>query len=153
LHFAGADREAYYYGREKLFQSHPDIISVLCRYFARHFCHAGFYSMHSEFVECLFIFWNIYLFISAREVMRCLRDDRECPSLLEETFFDGLMWHSKDVDDGQIRVNYYISEMYGDPCKDLNSNNNAMSILVAEGNSAMFAHPVTSISKAFVQIT
>jgi hypothetical protein len=25
-----ADREAYYYGRETLWQSHPDIVKVLC---------------------------------------------------------------------------------------------------------------------------
>ncbi len=34
--FAGADREAYYYGRAKLFETHPDIISVLCRCLTRH---------------------------------------------------------------------------------------------------------------------
>ena len=72
--------------------------------------------------------------------------DRECPILLEETLLDGLMWHSKDVNDGQIRVNYYICEMYGDPCKDLNSYNNAMAILVGKGNSAMFSHPVSVAS-------
>ena len=28
---AGADRDAYYYGREKLFETHPDVVAILCR--------------------------------------------------------------------------------------------------------------------------
>jgi hypothetical protein len=31
-HKSGADREAYYYGRETLFETHADIVEVLCRY-------------------------------------------------------------------------------------------------------------------------
>ena len=67
---------------------------------------------------------------------------RECPILLEEALFDGLLWHSKDVENSKIRVNYYISEMYGDTTKEPNVWKHPLAVLVGKGSSEMFEHPV-----------
>eukprot|EP00281_Chroomonas_sp_CCMP1168_P028632 CAMPEP_0206255438 /NCGR_PEP_ID=MMETSP0047_2-20121206/24246_1 /ASSEMBLY_ACC=CAM_ASM_000192 /TAXON_ID=195065 /ORGANISM="Chroomonas mesostigmatica_cf, Strain CCMP1168" /LENGTH=552 /DNA_ID=CAMNT_0053681835 /DNA_START=1 /DNA_END=1659 /DNA_ORIENTATION=- len=92
-----ADREAYYYGMSKLFETHPDVVEILCR---------------------------------------------ECPSLLESCLFDGLMWHSRDVEAGFVRVNYYIVEMYGVPEKEPNVWRTPLAILVKAGRNEVFNHPV-----------
>ena len=94
-----ADREDYYYGREILFQRHPDIVAVLCR---------------------------------------------DSPQLLNDALFDGLMWHSKDVENSTIRVNYYIQELFGNPEKESNVWAQALSTLAEKGKPDMFSHPVAA---------
>ena len=71
---------------------------------------------------------------------------RECPSLLEEALLDGLLWHSKDVENGKIRVNYYIREMYGDTSKEPNVWKHPLAVLVGKGSSDMFQHPVRAFT-------
>jgi len=90
-----ADREEYYYGREMLWESHPQLAHVLCQ---------------------------------------------ECPMLLEDVF-DGLMWHSHTILDGQFRVNFYIKELYGDP-DEVDPWDAPLSTLTLEGLPPMFTHPV-----------
>jgi len=92
-----ADREMYYYGREVLFDRHPDIVLKLCQ---------------------------------------------ECPDVLIDTLLQGLMWHSKEVEDGQLRVNYYIQDLYCDPDKEPDVWKQTLAVLVTEGHPRMFAHPV-----------
>ncbi len=72
---------------------------------------------------------------------------RDCPPLLEQTLLDGLLWHSKDVEDGLIRVNYYIREMYGDPLKEPNVWKSALATFVSMGTPQMFQHPVRALSR------
>jgi len=48
----------------------------------------------------------------------------------------------QDVENGRIRVNYYIKELFGDPEKDSNVWNQAISILGEHGTQDMFDHPV-----------
>jgi len=93
-----ADRHSYYYGREKLFETHPDIVEVLCK-------DPG-----------------------AEELM--------------DTLFNGLMWHSDQVNQGKLRVNYYIKELYGDPEKDPNAWLSALATLSLHGPPTLFDHPV-----------
>jgi hemoglobin-like flavoprotein len=68
---------------------------------------------------------------------------RECPDLLLETLFSGLMWHSKDVENGSLRVNYYIRDLYGDPNKETNVWKQALAVMVTEGSPDMFRHPLS----------
>jgi hemoglobin-like flavoprotein len=68
---------------------------------------------------------------------------RECPDLLLETLFSGLMWHSKEVENGSLRVNYYIRELYGDPNKETNVWKQALAVMVTEGSPDMFRHPLS----------
>jgi hemoglobin-like flavoprotein len=91
-----ADRDNYYYGRQELCNSHPDLLAILCR---------------------------------------------ECPSLVE-TFMDGLLWHSQTVEEGHLRANYYIADMFGDPKKTPDAFKSALAIVCMEGEPSMFGHPI-----------
>jgi len=66
---------------------------------------------------------------------------RDSPRLLFQ-LFDGLMWHSKDVENGMIRVNYYIRELIGEPEKESNVWKQALCTLTDAGDPLYFAHPV-----------
>jgi len=91
-----ADRDAYYYGRELLFEKHPDIVTLLCT---------------------------------------------DCPALME-TLLDGLQWHSHSVNNGLVRVNYYVKELYGDPNKVQNVWRGPLAKITQKGQPSMFNHPV-----------
>uniref|UniRef100_A0A7S1E185 Globin domain-containing protein n=1 Tax=Hemiselmis andersenii TaxID=464988 RepID=A0A7S1E185_HEMAN len=66
---------------------------------------------------------------------------RDSPHLLFQ-LFDGLMWHSKDVENGMIRVNYYIRELIGEPNKEANVWKQALCTLTDAEDPLYFAHPV-----------
>jgi hemoglobin-like flavoprotein len=91
-----ADRDNYYYGRQELCDTHPDLLAVLCR---------------------------------------------DCPSLVE-TYLDGLLWHSQTVEEGRLRANYYIADMFGDPKKYPDAFKSALAIVAMEGEPSMFGHPI-----------
>ena len=62
------------------------------------------------------------------------------------------MWHSKDVENGSLRVNYYIKEMFGDPNNEPNVWKSPLAILVATGKPEIFEHPVASPPRvSFIQ--
>jgi len=94
-----ADREAYYYGKDILFQVHHDIVRLLCQL---------------------------------------------APQLIE-VVFDGLMWHSRNIEDGKRRVNYYIRDLYGDPTKKWFEDvfDIPLADLVRLNNSDLFTHALT----------
>ncbi|KAJ1487502.1 hypothetical protein T484DRAFT_1889118 [Baffinella frigidus] len=55
---------------------------------------------------------------------------------------DGCMWHSKEKVEGRlVRVNYYISELFGDPSESPDVWTSPLAILVASGDSTPFKHP------------
>uniref|UniRef100_A0A7S1DKS7 Globin domain-containing protein n=2 Tax=Hemiselmis andersenii TaxID=464988 RepID=A0A7S1DKS7_HEMAN len=91
-----ADRYRYYYGRETLFKTHPDLVQCVAR---------------------------------------------QMPALLDN-LFDGLLWHAQMVQDGRVRVNYYIREMYGVPEEVKDVWTSPMGVLVLAGQSVVFNHPV-----------
>jgi hemoglobin-like flavoprotein len=91
-----ADRYRYYYGRETLFKTHPDLVQSV---------------------------------------------SSQMPALLD-TLFDGLMWHAQMVNDGRVRVNYYIRELYGVPEEVKDVWVSPMGVLVLAGQSNVFNHPV-----------
>jgi hemoglobin-like flavoprotein len=91
-----ADRERYYYGREELHKTHPQLVSILCM---------------------------------------------ECPEQID-SFLDGLMWHSQTVDDGLLRVNYYLADLYADPTQVPDPYKTPLAVLCMHGESSMFDHPV-----------
>jgi len=93
-----ADRDTYYYGREKLFETHPDIVQVLC--------------LDPGAVELL------------------------------DTLFNGLIWHANIVQNGKLRVNYYIKELYGNPETEPNAWESALAVLSIHGPPEIFEHPV-----------
>jgi hypothetical protein len=93
-----ADRESYYYGREHLWETHPDIINVLCA---------------------------------------------DCPMLVED-LQDGLLWHSQHVQDGKVRANYYIKELYSDPSETKDAWKSPLAVMCLHGQPGMFMHPVAN---------
>jgi hypothetical protein len=93
-----ADRESYYYGREHLWETHPDVISVLCA---------------------------------------------DCPMLVED-LQDGLLWHSQHVQDGKVRANYYIKELYSDPSEIKDAWKSPLAVMCLQGQPGMFMHPVAN---------
>jgi hypothetical protein len=52
------------------------------------------------------------------------------------------VWHSKDVENNSLRVNYYIKEIFGDPSTESNVWKMPLAILVATGQPKIFEHPV-----------
>ena len=66
---------------------------------------------------------------------------RDCPELVE-TLCDGLMWHSQTVEDGRLRANYYIKDMYSDPNEVEDAWETPLAITCQEGKPDMFSHPV-----------
>jgi hypothetical protein len=97
---------------------------------------------------CFQVTGDVSAFIHGHR-LNCWCRYRECAFLLEETVFDGLLWHSKDVEDGMVRVNYYIREMYGDPAQEPNVWKHPLAVLVGNGTTEMFEHPVTALIKHF----
>eukprot|EP00397_Hematodinium_sp_SG-2012_P002998 GEMP01003006.1.p1 GENE.GEMP01003006.1~~GEMP01003006.1.p1 ORF type:complete len:1130 (+),score=154.99 GEMP01003006.1:81-3470(+) len=57
--------------------------------------------------------------------------------------FDGLMWHSRNIVDGQRRVNYYIRDVYGNPNVSEYEDSFATPLahLTRLRNSEVFTHP------------
>ena len=66
---------------------------------------------------------------------------RDCPELVE-TLCDGLLWHSQTVEDGRLRANYYIKDMYSDPNEVEDAWETPLAITCQEGQPDMFSHPV-----------
>lgn len=64
-----------------------------------------------------------------------------CPALLW-TLLDGLMWHSANVEDGKVRVNYYVGELYGNPRKTADAWKSPLGTLVLGEELEVFRHPV-----------
>jgi hypothetical protein len=61
-----------------------------------------------------------------------------------QVLLDGLVWHSQTVEEGQLRVNYYIAELVCDP-KGLSGEDayrQPISVMALEGQPIMFRHPV-----------
>uniref|UniRef100_A0A6U4YXK8 Globin domain-containing protein n=1 Tax=Hemiselmis andersenii TaxID=464988 RepID=A0A6U4YXK8_HEMAN len=88
------------------------------------------------------------MYYYGREVLFSVHPDiveklcQQCPEVLLDTLLAGLMWHSKEVENGYIAVNYYIKELYGDPKEEPNVWKQAMAALVEYGRAEMFDHPV-----------
>jgi len=61
---------------------------------------------------------------------------------LIEVVFDGLMWHSRNIEDGKRRVNYYVRDIYGDPHKSWFEDvfDIPLADLVRLNNSDLFTH-------------
>lgn len=99
------------------------------------------------------------------EDILCIRADREAyyygkdelfrvhPDLIEfmcklapqllVVVFDGLMWHSRNIEDGKRRVNYYMRDIYGDPNMERFADpyKTPLAELTRLHNSAVFVHP------------
>ena len=61
-----------------------------------------------------------------------------------QVLLDGLVWHSQTVEEGHLRVNYYIAELVCDP-KGLSGEDayrQPISVMALEGQPSMFQHPV-----------
>ncbi|CEM39170.1 unnamed protein product [Vitrella brassicaformis CCMP3155] len=91
-----ADMNGYYYGRDELWQCHPDLVKALCD---------------------------------------------EAPSLLPD-FLDGHVWRSDQVFKGLRKVNYYVRELWGDPCESSSAWDQPLGRLVRLGHAELFLHPV-----------
>jgi hypothetical protein len=52
------------------------------------------------------------------------------------------VWHAKDVENGSLRVNYYIQELFGDPSKESNVWKSPLAVFVSTGRPDIFEHPV-----------
>jgi len=67
-----------------------------------------------------------------------------CPDLLED-LFDGMMWHSAVVEEGdKVRVNYYLRELYGDPEVFPDTWGTPFGVLALKGPTSVFVHPLVS---------
>lgn len=66
---------------------------------------------------------------------------KEAPELLE-TLLDGHLWHSSSVEEGMVRVNYFIANLYGDPDKYNEVWESPLATLVLEGEPDIFTHPM-----------
>ena len=83
-----------------------------------------------------------------------------CPDLLHD-LLDGMLWHSAFVENGlvrvlllqqqplfeclnrlQVRVNYYIRELYGDPESFHDAWESPFAVLALKGPTELFDHPV-----------
>eukprot|EP00291_Cryptomonas_curvata_P022400 CAMPEP_0172170956 /NCGR_PEP_ID=MMETSP1050-20130122/11618_1 /TAXON_ID=233186 /ORGANISM="Cryptomonas curvata, Strain CCAP979/52" /LENGTH=924 /DNA_ID=CAMNT_0012842321 /DNA_START=324 /DNA_END=3094 /DNA_ORIENTATION=+ len=69
---------------------------------------------------------------------------RICPDLLED-LFDGMLWHSATVEDGdQVRVNYYLRELLGDPAVYADAWDTPFGVLALHGPTGVFEHPLVT---------
>ena len=67
-----------------------------------------------------------------------------CPDLLED-LFDGMLWHSAVVEDGdKVRVNYYLRELYGDPDVFPDAWGTPFGVLALQGPTSIFIHPLVT---------
>ena len=65
-----------------------------------------------------------------------------CPELLED-LFDGMLWHSALVEEGdKVRVNYYLRELYGDPDVFPDTWGTPFGVLALQGPTSIFVHPL-----------
>ena len=68
---------------------------------------------------------------------------REHNELLQ-TLLDGLLWHSREKKERQVRVNYYISELYGQPEEYPDPWQSPLARLVEYADNDTFAHPAVT---------
>jgi len=103
-----------------------------------------------DFILCdlLTIRADIHGYYYGREELFKYHDDligevlRESPDSMP-ILLDGLLWHSKEKLPGrQVRVNYYIRDVYGEPQKDIDSWVTPLGRFIVLGDNQIFLHPV-----------